>query len=144
MASVFDVAKYILIKKGPMSTMKLQKLCYYSQSWALVWDGAPLFDEDFEAWMNGPVCPQLFSVHRGKYSVCSDEIKGNSRHLEKEQKETIEAVLDYYGDKSPQWLSDLTHLEDPWKLARNGCPDGAKCDHVISKESMGIYYESLK
>ena len=28
--TIFDVAKYILTKLGPMTTMKLQKLCYYS------------------------------------------------------------------------------------------------------------------
>ena len=31
MANVFDTAKYILEQSGSMSTMKLQKLCYYSQ-----------------------------------------------------------------------------------------------------------------
>lgn len=36
MASVFDVAAYVLEKMGPMSAMKLQKLVYYSQAWALV------------------------------------------------------------------------------------------------------------
>ena len=46
MANVFDTAKYILEQKGDMSTMKLQKLCYYSQAWGLVWDDEPLFDED--------------------------------------------------------------------------------------------------
>lgn len=47
MANIFDTARYILEKSGTMSTMKLQKLCYYSQAWALVWDDAPLFNEDF-------------------------------------------------------------------------------------------------
>ena len=56
MASVFDVAKYILNNKGRMSTWKLQKLCYYSQAWSLAWTETPLFEEDFEAWKNGPVC----------------------------------------------------------------------------------------
>ena len=36
---VFDVAAYILEKIGSMTTMKLQKLVYYSQAWSLVWDG---------------------------------------------------------------------------------------------------------
>ena len=49
MANIFDVARYILEVKGSMSTMKLQKLCYYCQAWSLVWDDSPLFDEDFEA-----------------------------------------------------------------------------------------------
>ena len=35
-ANVFDVAKYILEKEGKLSTMKLQKLCYYCQAWSLV------------------------------------------------------------------------------------------------------------
>lgn len=38
MARVFDVAKYILHKKGPMTTMKLEKLTYYCQAWSLAWD----------------------------------------------------------------------------------------------------------
>lgn len=43
-----------------MTTMKLEKLTYYCQAWSLAWDDVPLFDEEFEAWANGPVCPQLF------------------------------------------------------------------------------------
>jgi uncharacterized phage-associated protein len=53
-ASVFDVAQYILRKQGGMTTMKLQKLVYYAQAWSLVWDEEPLFDQPIEAWSNGP------------------------------------------------------------------------------------------
>ena len=74
--TVFDTAKYILEKKGCLSTMKLQKLCYYAQAWSLVWDDAPLFDDDFEAWANGPVCPTLFRATQGNYSVTAKDEKG--------------------------------------------------------------------
>ena len=37
MANAFDVAAYILEKKGEMTTLKLQKLVYYAQAWSLVW-----------------------------------------------------------------------------------------------------------
>lgn len=47
MATVFDVAQYILEKTGKISTMKLQKLCYYSQAWALAWTEDPLFLSHF-------------------------------------------------------------------------------------------------
>ena len=47
MASVFDVAKYILKQAGEMSTWKLQKLCYYSQAWSLAWTEHELFSEEF-------------------------------------------------------------------------------------------------
>jgi|SRR6516225_8231636 hypothetical protein len=66
MATVFDVAAYILGKKGEMTAWKLQKLVYYSQAWSLVWDLRPLFAERIEAWPNGPVCPDLYRVHAGQ------------------------------------------------------------------------------
>lgn len=87
MASVFDVARYILEKQGKMSTMKLQKLCYYSQAWSLVWDDQPLFDEEFRAWANGPVCRELFRETQGQFAaVAADEKKGDSGRLTANQK----------------------------------------------------------
>lgn len=143
MANVFDTAKYILEKSGPMSTMKLQKLCYYSQAWSLVWDDSPLFEEDFQAWANGPVCPELFFHTQGKYSVSANDETGGSGDLSDIQKETIDKVVAHYGSHNAQWLSQLTHMEDPWNEARDGVPPGAGCNHVISKESMAMYYGGL-
>lgn len=143
MGTVFDTAKYILEKRGTMSTMKLQKLCYYSQVWSLVWDDAPLFNEDFEAWANGPVCPSLFYHSQGKFSVSADNMMGNSENLNSEQKYTIDMVLDHYGDKNAQWLSQLTHMEGPWQDARKGVPLGIPCKEIITKESMAMYYGGL-
>lgn len=144
MATVFDVAKYILEKQGSMPTMKLQKLCYYSQAWSLVWDDQPLFNEDFEAWANGPVCAELFSEHRGMYTISANDLKkGDSNIFDSTQKETIDAVLNFYGDKEPYWLSQLTHMEDPWKKARGNCKMGEKCTTIITKQSMEDYYRTL-
>ena len=81
---VFDVAAYILQKMGAMTTMKLQKLVYYSQAWSLVWDEKPLFVEDIEAWANGPVVRELFDYHRGMYEISAMPI-GNPRLLNQEQ-----------------------------------------------------------
>jgi len=67
--SVYDVAKYILDKLGMITTMKLQKLVYYSQAWSLVWDEAPLYEEEIQAWSNGPVIPKLYYYHRGNYYI---------------------------------------------------------------------------
>ncbi len=117
--SVFDVAAYILKRLGNITTMKLHKLLYYSQAWSLVWDEKPLFEEEIEAWANGPVIRSLFAYHKGHYNISNIDV-GNPDLLTKEQKETIDSVLKYYGDKSSQWLIELTHLEEPWKKARKG------------------------
>lgn len=144
MVSALDVAAYILRKQGPMTAMKLQKLVYYSQAWALVWDDKPLFRERIEAWANGPVVRKLYGVHRGHYRV--DRIAGGfSRKLDSEQRDTVDAVLEYYGDKSSQWLSDLSHMEQPWRDARtrHGLAAGERGNAVIRHADMAEYYGSL-
>ncbi|GGK35396.1 Panacea domain-containing protein [Salinarimonas ramus] len=142
MATVFDVADYILHQKGEMTAMKLQKLVYYSQAWGLVWDEAPLFDAKIEAWANGPVVPLLFQAHQGEY-VVSREPRGDRNNLSDEQRETIDAVLAHYGDKAAAWLSDLTHREDPWRDARHGLADGERGNREITHASMAEFYGNL-
>lgn len=140
--SAFDVAAYVLKKIGTVTTMKLQKLVYYCQAWSLVWDEAPLFKEPIVAWANGPVVRDLFSYHRGSYSASSIPI-GNPDLLNDTQKETIEAVLDFYGNKSSQWLIDLTHKEAPWKKARTGLSDTERGSREIKLDNIAEYYSSL-
>nr|VFJ63877.1 MAG: Uncharacterized phage-associated protein [Candidatus Kentron sp. DK] len=143
-AAVFDVAHYILKECGPMSAMKLQKLVYYAQAWALVWDDEPLFDEDIEAWSNGPVVRELYNEHRGLCRVDPGTFAGTAEHaLTENQKDTINTVIRAYGDKSPQWLSDQTHMEQPWIAARSGLPDNIRGNQVITLESLAEYYGSL-
>ena len=140
--SCHDVAKYILEKAGEMTAMKLQKLLYYSQAWSLVWDDAPLFDERIEAWANGPVVPKVYELHRGKFKV-SDWPRGDISRLSPQQRETIDAVLDFYGNRSAQWLSDLTHIEAPWRLARQGLRPDERGNREITHAMMAEYYGSL-
>ena len=144
MASVLNVAQYVLNKVGDMTTLKLQKLVYYCQAWSLAWDGKPLFDEEFEAWANGPVCPELFKKHKGKFVIEKnflDEYKYDK--FTGEEKETMNVVLKDLGGKSPQWLRDLTHLERPWTEARKGYAPGEICNNIIDKEIMQDYYGGL-
>ena len=141
--NVFDVAAYILQKRGPMTTWKLQKLVYYSQAWSLVWDDDVLFREEIEAWANGPVVRELYDFHRKNYHIGSVRNRGSAGKLNDEQRETIDVVLRSYGNKSPQWLSDMTHMEDPWENARRGVPDGVRSSNVIPKADLAEYYASL-
>jgi len=143
--TVFDVAKYILNRQGPLSAMKLQKLVYYAQAWALVWDGRFLFRNRIEAWANGPVVKALYDHHRGAFTVSSRDLAsvGDARKITGETKKTIDAVLGHYGDMSPHVLSELTHQEDPWKDARGGLAPGVRSRREITRASIERYYGSL-
>jgi uncharacterized phage-associated protein len=137
-----DIAAYILKKHGKMTAMKLQKLVYYAQAWSLVWDDRPLFRERIEAWVNGPVVPSLYAEHRGQYEV-RNWPRGDASKLDEKARETVDAVLGFYGDKSSQWLSDLTHSEEPWREARVGFAPTERCGNEITHASMAEYYSGL-
>ena len=142
MVSVFDVAAYILERMGKMTTMKLQKLVYYSQAWSLVWDEEPLFSEDIQAWANGPVVKELFDYHKRKYKISSVS-SGDASLLNKEQRATVDAIIEYYGDKSAHWLIALTHMEDPWIQAREGLDPMERGNKIIPLAFMANYYSTL-
>src|SRR5262249_21516885 len=129
-ARVDDVAAAILERTGRIDAYKLQKLVYYCQAWHLVWDDEPLFKARIEAWANGPDVPKLYPQHRGSYRLDSSP-SGDSSNLTASETETIDAVIKYYGDKSGQWLSELTHRESPWRDARKGLAPGERGNNEI-------------
>ncbi|MDP9932535.1 Panacea domain-containing protein [Variovorax paradoxus] len=141
MATAHDVADYILANLGPMSAMKLQKLVYYSQVWHLTWTDAPLFDNEIQAWANGPVVPTLYQAHKGRFLLEPGFFGGNA--LSADEQDTVDRVIRVYGNKSPQWLSDLTHAEPPWREARAGIPDGERGEAPIGHDAMAEYYSAL-
>lgn len=144
--SVFDVAKYILEKLDrSITTMKLQKLVYYCQAWYLVWEDEPLYPEKIEAWANGPVVRVLFNFHKGLYRINKNSLTlGNSSKLSQLQKDDIDSVLSFYGNRTSQWLIDQTHSEQPWIKARDGVAPYESSSNEISLQAMTDYYSSLK
>jgi len=141
MASVHDVAECILGTTGKITTWKLQKLVYYAQAWHLVWDEEPLFDEEIQAWANGPVCPDLYRRHRGAFRIAT--VRADAGALSESERETVDVVVAHYGNYSGQQLSDLTHAEPPWQDARKGLSPRQRGESVITHEALAEYYGSL-
>lgn len=139
MRTVYDVAAYILRKSGSMGPLKLEKLVYYAQAWSLVWDGRAIYPEDIEAWKYGPVVPDLWKQHP-KYPTISEIPLGRPGALTESERETIDAVLAFYGLRDDMWLSDLTHREEPWRRARKNLRPDEHGSDVITCESMKEYY----
>lgn len=144
MASAIDVAAYVLEQVDNVTTMKLQKLVYYSQARHLVLYGSPLFSNRIEAWANGPVSPDLFRVHSGKYMVGRGGMgtSGSSSALLGPQQEIVDRVVSLLGSYSGEQLREMTHSEDPWANARRGYAPGERCDVEISPDAMLRYYSS--
>ena len=140
---VLEVAKYILFRmaeKGKtLNHLKLQKLLYYVQAWHLVYADEPLFDEEFEAWLHGPVIRKVWNYYK-TFSIMLDTLpyEETEINITEDQRELIDDVLDEYGDKSGYYLECLTHSEKPWQEARK---QGENT--VIDKESIKNFYGAL-
>ena len=160
--NAYDLAHIITYKINSagdeISHKKLQKLLYYVEAWYLVYfEGQPLIDEDFQAWIHGPVLPSIYAKLKehgfNNIQVINDEhdktieeeidaiIKKNS--LTSDQLELIDSVLNNYGSLTSMQLELLTHSENPWIEARNGLLPHQPCRNIIRKTTMKTYYSSL-
>ncbi len=144
MAHVIDVASHILKETGNTSTMKLQKLVYYSQAYYLVKYRTPLFSQRIEAWVNGPVVPALYAAHRGQSVVSLGDVNFDRppSGLAPAEKEAVLHVLAILGDRTGSELSELTHGERPWVDARRGLQPTERSNNLIPIESIQTYYSS--
>jgi len=142
MANVFDVAGFILqLGKAVddeggydlITNLKLQKLVYYCQGFALALRDAPLFSDPIEAWEHGPVCPNLYHAFK-KYQAGPIPINGDSYtdKLSGEDQRLIADVYGVYGQFSAWRLREMTHQEPPWR--------DTPLRRVISHEKMRDYF----
>jgi uncharacterized phage-associated protein len=124
-----------------ITNLKLQKLLYYAQAWHLAFTGEPLFREEIEAWVHGPVVPSMFQKFRGyRWNTIDAPVDPvNDANVVGH----INAVLDAYGKFSATRLEYLTHNERPWLEARRGAPNDEPLRNVISRETMQRYYSGI-
>jgi uncharacterized phage-associated protein len=133
-----DVAAFIREEQPHIARLKLLKLVYYAQAWSIVWDDAPLFADVIEAWPDGPVVRELWAHEQHGVTA-----RGDVRRLTVSQQATVREVLRVYGKYQGDWLSSLTHREEPWIAARDGFDEREKSRIVITTEALRRYYGAL-
>lgn len=143
MENVLEVAKYLISKFPPaqITSLKLQKLLYYSQAWNLAIQGKPLFDEPIEAWVHGPVVRRVFNEYKEyrwrplPYPETLPKLSGVSqRHLDE--------IVRLYGQYSAVQLEHLTHADKPWLDARKGLRPDQSSSSEISCDGMLKFYRA--
>jgi uncharacterized phage-associated protein len=147
MIKVEDIANFFLWKES-MSHKKLQKLVYYAYAWsiALLNDNSEnihfrLFNSNIEAWIHGPVIPELYQKY--KCYGWSDIPKiddFDTSIFETEVLDILEQVWAAYGSFSGNQLETISHREKPWLEARNGVPAYMATTNLISDKDMFIFY----
>jgi uncharacterized phage-associated protein len=143
MTTIYDIAAYALQRRGSrMTTWELQKLCYYAQAWSLAVHARPLFNEEFQAWKDGPVQPELYQRHKGAFSV-TEVAGGDASKVAPDDAGLVDRVLEFYSRFTPGELRELSHRERPWRAPRGGLAGDAPSKAVITHASMQDYFAPL-
>lgn len=141
MISIFEVARFFLSLES-MTHLKLQKLCYYAQAWHLALFGRPLVEEEFQAWLHGPVAPALYVRYKewGNYEILRYD---GDLNIPIEERSFLFSIFRLYGMLTGKQLEERTHQEAPWKNARKGVSEGSYCQRPISQDDMREFYRGL-
>ena len=138
--AVKEIANKLLVMSEEsgelMTNMKLQKMLYYQQGFHLAYFDTPLFDEDIEAWMYGPVVPSVYEMFSEK---SMEGLRGNRNKIvtlaESNEEYLFAEVFRVYGRYSAVGLMNMTHEEMPWKST----PVGK--GHIIDKEKIKAFFK---
>jgi len=138
--AVMDIANRILERaskseaEGLICNMKLQKMLYYMQGFHLAFFDKPLYEEDIEAWMYGPVVTSVYESFKS-HGNAGIEYSQETIKFTKEEESLFNEVYRVYGAYSAIGLMNLTYSETPWKSVSTGVGS------VIDKEIMKDYFK---
>jgi uncharacterized phage-associated protein len=148
MITANTVAKYFLALaqdcQEPITNLKLNKLVYYTQAWHLALSGSPLFEDEIEAWVHGPVLPVLYDAYKqfrwNPITISDLDLKETKQQFTLDQQDLLDDIAEVYFPETAYALEQLTHSEDPWIFAREGLAPHEPSHNVISHDAMKFYY----
>lgn len=138
-----EVSDWFLSQES-MSPKKLQKLTYYFEAWGnALFNKSLINNTKFEAWVHGPVSPDLYVEYRDYRWNPIDKKGNNDEIFEESALDLLNSVWVTYGSMSANELEALTHQETPWNSARDGLDKFTSSTNEISTDAMRDYYYSI-
>lgn len=123
-----EVANYLFNNVKNINNLKLQKMMFFSYIEYYDKFHNELFEDNFQAWVYGPVLPELYYL----FYKLLDTNNSFQEIKDKEIKEVLNNVIKKYGDKNAFELVDLTHEHPAWKNARNGLSSNEPSNNKIN------------
>ncbi|MDY5169152.1 type II toxin-antitoxin system antitoxin SocA domain-containing protein [Dielma fastidiosa] len=139
------VISYLFVRLEEVTPLMLQKMLYFVQGVSYAVIERPMFYENCQAWIHGPVYPEVYEMFRDfKYNPIEDArfaiLNGAEEELTENERRVIDLVVNTFGEYSGKVLERITHSEIPWQLARMGYADNIPSNELISIESIRTYY----
>ena len=142
------VISYVFESLEEVTPLMLQKLLYFIQGIYYALFGNPMFVEDCEAWIHGPVYPEVYDLFKDfKYNPIEDVrfsiLDGIADKLTEDEQRVIDLVVNTFGLYGGKVLERITHNEKPWRDARRGYGSNIPSKEPLCKESIKVYYEAV-
>ena len=135
-----DIAKYFINELHP-EPLKLQKLLYFAQGFSYAFYDKELFNDDFEAWVHGPVIPSIYHEYKS-YEYNPIDLNYNLKEFSDDVIDLLEYVKKNYAKYDAKYLEEITHKEEPWLLSRTGLDPDERSDKTIPKSNIAAYFTS--
>lgn len=106
-----------------LTNMKINKLLYYAQGHSYERFNKPLFNDDIEAWENGPVINGVYQNLKQYSNNTVSAVIGdyNPNVFSSEESELLLDIAREYGKYSASTLRNMTHANGtPWKNSFDG------------------------
>lgn len=140
------VAEYIIKTCQEITPLALQKILYYAQAFHMAFFGENLFQDDCEAWVNGPVYTNIYNKYKsfGSSNIDVEVIDDVDEIIDEEKRELIDIIIKCFGYYNGKALAQMTHYEAPWIKSRRGLPINEKSHRIILKEDIEEYFVKVK
>lgn len=141
MGIIYDaltIAKWIINKIHP-EPLKLQKLLYLAQGYSYAFYDRPLFNDELEAWVHGPVVRKVYNMFKN-YQHNSIDTNFEIEELDDEAKDVLNYVINHFAKYDAKYLEKLSHEQEPWILSREGLDPDERNDKTIAKETIANYF----
>lgn len=141
--SIDELSEYI-VSKVDVTPKALQKLLYFIQGFSLVFNNRPLFYNRAQAWIHGPVYNEIYTKYKSyQYNIIktNEEVKLS---LPEGDKDLVDYVLKFLGCYNGDILEEITHIETPWKSAREGLAENELSTKYIELDSIKDYFNIVQ
>ena len=151
MTPAIDIARQLVLvgadpqhpeESSIVCPLRLQKLLYYCQGWALGLLAEPLFPEPLEAWRHGPVVRSVYDRFKGQLEpITTQQIGLPQTLIPSTSVALVEMVWSRYAGFTPKKLAEMTHHEPAWLEARGDLATDAGSDRVLNLVTMRNHFQ---
>ena len=114
-------------------------MLYLAQGYSYAFYDRPLFKDEIEGWVHGPVVRSVYNIFK-EYQYNSIDTNFQIENIDKEAEDVLNYIINKFSKYDAKYLEKLSHEQEPWIESRTGLDPDERSDKTISKESISNYF----